>query len=241
RARLAVEILDLEIAGLVREHLLHLRLGGGESLARLAQPLDALFEQLQRLVEIELLRFPPAHALFEAVELLCEAQRLAGTGHHASPARAATSPSVTRSRKRSPDGNCATRFSTRPCSSRASAYPRSRTFRGDKASRRPASPDSSWRCRSSRRSRVPVRRSSVRSNRSATRPERPARPRASRAPRCASSTRTSARSGVAASAAADGVAARTSATRSHSVTSVSWPTAEITGTGSAATARATRS
>ena len=35
--------------------------------------------------------------------------------------------------------------------------------------------------------------------------------------------------------------ARTSATRSHSVTSVSWPTAEITGTGSAATARATRS
>src|SRR6266487_4434500 len=43
------------------------------------------------------------------------------------------------------------------------------------------------------------------------------------------------------SAAADGVGARTSATKSAIVTSVSWPTAEITGTGTLAMARATDS
>ena len=43
------------------------------------------------------------------------------------------------------------------------------------------------------------------------------------------------------SAAADGVGARTSATKSAIVTSTSWPTAEITGTGEAAMARATAS
>ena len=41
------------------------------------------------------------------------------------------------------------------------------------------------------------------------------------------------------SAAADGVGARRSATKSAIVTSVSWPTAEMTGTGDAAIARAT--
>ena len=41
------------------------------------------------------------------------------------------------------------------------------------------------------------------------------------------------------SAAADGVGARRSATKSAIVTSVSWPTAEIVGTGTAAIARAT--
>ena len=46
-----------------------------------------------------------------------------------------------------------------------------------------------------------------------------AAPRASRCPRTPHCTSTSARSGVAASAAADGVGARKSATRSHSVTS----------------------
>ena len=43
------------------------------------------------------------------------------------------------------------------------------------------------------------------------------------------------------SAAADGVAARRSATKSAMVTSVSWPTPEMTGTGEAAMARATTS
>ena len=43
------------------------------------------------------------------------------------------------------------------------------------------------------------------------------------------------------SAAADGVGARRSATKSAMVTSVSWPTAEMTGTGDAAIARATTS
>src|SRR3989441_7618716 len=94
------------MAGLVRQHLLHLRLGGGQPRASLAEPLDALFEQLQRLVQVELLPFEPPHDLLEAVELLREAQGLAGRGgacHHDSPARAATSPSVTRSRNRRPD------------------------------------------------------------------------------------------------------------------------------------------
>ena len=40
------------------------------------------------------------------------------------------------------------------------------------------------------------------------------------------------------SAAADGVGARRSATKSAIVTSTSWPTAEMTGTGQAAMARA---
>src|SRR6266480_6727571 len=68
------------MAGLVGQHLLHLRLGGGQPRACLAEPLDALFEQLQRLVQVELLPFEPPHDLLEAVELLCEAQGLAGRG-----------------------------------------------------------------------------------------------------------------------------------------------------------------
>src|SRR2546422_11031614 len=86
-------------------------------------PYTTLFRS-QRLVQVELLRSEPPHDLLEAVELLREAQGLAGRGgacHHASPARAATSPSVTRSRNRSPEENCTTRFRTRACSSRASA------------------------------------------------------------------------------------------------------------------------
>src|SRR2546425_5753300 len=104
------------MAGLVRQHLLHLRLGGGQPRPCLAEPLDALFEQLQRLVQVELLRFEPPHDLLEAVELLCEAQGLAGRRgacHHDSPARAATSPSGTPSRDRSPDENCTTRSEER--------------------------------------------------------------------------------------------------------------------------------
>src|SRR5881227_1454271 len=85
------------------------------------------------------------------------------------------------------------------------------------------------------------RRSSVRSSRCVTRSDRRPRPRARRALSWPRSAATSRRSGVAASAAADGVGARWSATRSHKVLSVSCPTAEITGTGTAATARATRS
>src|ERR1043166_8101726 len=42
-----VEVFDPDIARLIGEDLLHLRLGGGEALARLAQPLDPLFEQLE--------------------------------------------------------------------------------------------------------------------------------------------------------------------------------------------------
>src|SRR5438552_15546849 len=119
------------MAGLVRQHLLHLRLGGSQPRACLAEPLDALFEQLQRLVQVELLRFEPPHDVVEAVELLCEAQGLAGRGgacHRDSPARAATSPSVTRSGNRSPDEHGTTRVSPPPWSSRARAWPRSRIY-----------------------------------------------------------------------------------------------------------------
>ena len=52
---------------------------------------------------------------------------------------------------------------------------------------------------------------------------------------------TSWRSGTTSSAAADGVAARTSAAKSASVTSTSWPTPVTTGSGCATTARTTRS
>jgi hypothetical protein len=55
---------------------------------------------------------------------------------------------------------------------------------------------------------------------------------------CASS---SARTGTAISAAAVGVGARTSAAKSHSEVSVSWPTAEMVGIEQAATARTTSS
>ena len=60
----------------------------------------------------------------------------------------------------------------------------------------------------------------------------------SRAPRLASVASRSALTGTAISAAPVGVGARTSAARSISVQSVSWPTAEITGMREAATARA---
>ena len=59
--------------------------------------------------------------------------------------------------------------------------------------------------------------------------------------RSASSARRSASTGTASSAAADGVGARRSATKSAMVKSVSWPTAEITGTRQATMARATGS
>ena len=62
---------------------------------------------------------------------------------------------------------------------------------------------------------------------------------ASRSPAICASV--SLRIGVTHSAAADGVGARRSAARSHSVTSVSWPTAETTGFLHAATARTTHS
>jgi len=51
----------------------------------------------------------------------------------------------------------------------------------------------------------------------------------------------SSRSGTTISAAADGVGARTSAAKSASVTSTSWPTPHTTGSGWATTARTTRS
>src|SRR5207244_13041243 len=48
RPRLGVEVLDLEIARPIGEHLLDLRLGGGQPLAGFPQPLHALLEQLER-------------------------------------------------------------------------------------------------------------------------------------------------------------------------------------------------
>src|SRR5919108_2685817 len=116
-----VEVFDPDIPRLIGQHLLHLRLGGREALACLAQPLHALLEQLQRGVEVELLALEPAYDLFQPLELLGEVQGVAGACHQASVTRAPTVPSVTRRRNGKAGVNCATRLSTRPCSSRASA------------------------------------------------------------------------------------------------------------------------
>src|SRR5689334_2709875 len=98
---------------MVGEHLFHLRLRGGEPVARVSQPLHALLEQLQRVIEVEILRLEPANDLLEPLELAGEGQRLGRARHYDSvpsrTARAATSPSVTRRRKASPAGNWATR------------------------------------------------------------------------------------------------------------------------------------
>ena len=65
------------------------------------------------------------------------------------------------------------------------------------------------------------------------------RPPTSRAALCSRSATRSARAGTASSAAAVGVGARRSDTKSISVVSVSWPTAEISGMRQAAAARMT--
>ena len=101
---------------MVAQDLFDLGLGRAEPLARLAQPLHALLEQLQRLVEVEVLPLEPPHDLLQPLQLARKA-RLAR--HQDFATRAATSPSVTRSRKASPGENWATRFSTWPSGSRA--------------------------------------------------------------------------------------------------------------------------
>src|SRR5207302_3750143 len=156
-ARSAVEVFDPDIARLIGEDLLDLGLGGGEALPRLPHALDSFLEQLEGGVQVELLALEPAHDFLEPLELLGKVEGLAGARHQDSVTRAATVPSVTRSRNGSAGVNCAARFSTRPCSSRANAYPRSRMRSGDSASRRPARPASACRCRSSPRSRTAAR------------------------------------------------------------------------------------
>src|SRR6201997_3759131 len=130
-ARSVVEVFDPNIARLVGEDLFDLCLGGGETLTRLPQALHALLEQLEGLVESELLPPEPAHDFLQPLELLGEVEGLAGARHQESVTRAPMVPSVTRRRNGKAGVNCATRFSTRPCSSRASAYPRSRIRSGD--------------------------------------------------------------------------------------------------------------
>src|SRR5437879_6383347 len=122
-ARSIVEVFDPDIARLIGEDLFDLCLGGGEALARLAQTLDPLLEQLQGGVEVELLSLEPAHDFLEPLELLGEIEGLAGARHQESVTRAPTVPSVTRRRNGNAGVDCATRFSTRPCSSRARALP----------------------------------------------------------------------------------------------------------------------
>src|SRR2546426_100530 len=51
--RLTVEVFNLGLARVGREHLANPGLGGREALARLAQALPALLEQLQRRVQVE--------------------------------------------------------------------------------------------------------------------------------------------------------------------------------------------
>src|SRR5882672_7897145 len=54
------------------ERFLDLALGLGELLARRAQPLDALLEELQRLIEVQVLGFELSDDRLEAFELLTE-------------------------------------------------------------------------------------------------------------------------------------------------------------------------
>ena len=101
-----------------------------------------------------------------------------------------------------------------------------RTCRGRAARRAPAAGE-----RQAARSRTWTRRASR-----WTRPRADARRRSSRR---SMRPQNSSFAATTISAAADGVGARTSATKSAIVTSVSWPTAEMTGTGARAMARAT--
>src|ERR1051326_2508576 len=116
-----VEVFDPDITRLIGEDLLHLPLGGGAALAPRAPPPAPRFEQLEGGVEIVSLALEPAHDLLEPLELLREVERVASARHQVSVTRAPTLPSVTRRRNGSAGVNCATRFNTRPCSSRARA------------------------------------------------------------------------------------------------------------------------
>src|SRR2546430_4502457 len=107
-----VEVFDPDIARLIGEDLLDLCLGGGEALARLPQALDPLLEQLEGGIEVELLALEPAHDFLEPLELLAKVEGLAGARHQDSVTRAATVPSVTRSRNGSAGVDCPARLST---------------------------------------------------------------------------------------------------------------------------------
>src|SRR6266478_9649523 len=71
--------------------------------ARDPQPLDAFFEQLQRLVQIEIFRFEPAHDGLEALELLTELWH-----QPLRPSRAAATPCPTAVARRA-SGSCRAR------------------------------------------------------------------------------------------------------------------------------------
>src|SRR5437763_16262680 len=89
-----VEVFNPDIARLIGEDLLHLCLGGGEALARLPQTLDPLLEQLEGGVQVQLLTLQPAHDLLQPLQLLGEAEGVAGARHQASVPRAPPVPSV---------------------------------------------------------------------------------------------------------------------------------------------------
>src|SRR5205823_2628305 len=97
-ARLAVEVLDSKLAGVLAQNLLDLRLGHRETLARLAQPLHPFFEQLERLVEIQVFGLEPPHDLLEPLQLAREAGLLGR--HDSSPVGRAAPPAGPSRRRR---------------------------------------------------------------------------------------------------------------------------------------------
>src|SRR6266487_2925359 len=94
-----VEVFDPDIARLIGEDLLDLRLGGGEALARLAQPLHPFLEQLECGVEIEVLALEPAHDLLEPLGLRGGVGGVAGARHRASVAPSSSRSSSSGSRR----------------------------------------------------------------------------------------------------------------------------------------------
>src|SRR6478672_3311731 len=117
----AIEILERERAVRLLRQPLHARVGLGQRAGRIAKMAYSLFEQCERVTEVEALFVEAADDLLEAREGLLERHR--GVSGSARTARvvASTSPSRRRSVNACPSANCVDEVSVAPRSSRATA------------------------------------------------------------------------------------------------------------------------
>ena len=150
-------------------------------------------------------------------------------------------PSRSHKSKGAPGANCSRPLKVAPPGVRATANPRAIVLSGESALSCPANDSTRPRRRSTIRMAASPSRFCTCDSDATARSSRRWAATARRLPNESTRAITSRRDGTANSAAADGVAARTSATRSQIVTSTSCPTAEIVGIGHDARARATRS